>query len=36
MWAYNMAMACQIAFEAVKCVICFIGTKWLMQKKLNL
>ena len=36
MWAYNMAMACQIAFEAVKCVICFMGTKWLMQKKLNL
>ena len=36
MWAYNMAMACQIAFEAVKCVICFIGTKWLMQNKLNL
>lgn len=36
MWAYNMAMACQIAFEAVKCVICFMGTKWLMQNKLNL
>ena len=36
MWAYNMAMACRIVFEAVKCVICFMGTKWLMQKKLNL
>ncbi|MBQ2035872.1 MAG: hypothetical protein II218_08185 [Peptococcaceae bacterium] len=36
MWAYNMVMACQIAFEAVKGLICFIGTKWLMQNKLNL
>lgn len=36
MWAYNMVMACQIAFEAVKGIICFIGTKWLMQNKLNL
>lgn len=36
MWAYNMVMGCRIAFEAVKCVICFMGTKWLMQKKLNL
>lgn len=34
--AYNWLMWGDVLFTVIQCVICFAGTVWLMQKKLNL
>ena len=34
--AYNWLMWGDVLFRVIECVICFAGTVWLMQKKLNL
>ncbi|MBR4943928.1 MAG: hypothetical protein IKZ26_00770 [Peptococcaceae bacterium] len=36
MQAYYWQMVCVILYKLVQCVVLFIGTKWLMQNKLNL
>ena len=36
MQAYYWQMVCVILYKLVQCVVLFIGTRWLMQNKLNL